>query len=120
MKSRVADIRAMLNLVLMFPECIGWQELKDRGNPCVGDGDWYNLSSKELLDIGLTRTTIEYVMPKHSALFESAQKVIAHELSNKYVTYDWVCKSLARLFSGTNYDDFFELIQVAKMIKNSS
>ena len=111
MKVQINELATMLNLVISFPECIAWSEFRDQGNPCV---NWCKLPCHEALPIGTTRVCIEYIMPKYSTLFKTAQKRIAKELNCKTVTYDWTTKALARLLSGTNLVELQPMMLIAR------
>ena len=111
------DIKEVQKALLLLPnniECFAWDDFKDSGSPCV---DWFNLSSTEQRDYLITKTNVEMIMHKNSALFRSMEHSLAQVTGSTWVTYDWTIKTIARAIAFCNFKEFYEMITLSRVVR---
>lgn len=113
----MTDIREVQKALLLLPhniDCLAWEDFKDSGSPCI---DWFNLSSTEQRDYLITKTNVEMIMHKKSALFRSMERSLAQVTGSTWVTYDWTIKTISRAIAFCNFKEFYEMITLSRVVK---
>lgn len=110
----IKEVFKSLPLILNNAECFAWNDFKDRGSNCI---DWFNLSVDEKKEYLITKANVELLMPKKSQLFYDMERSIAEITGNKWVTYDWTVKAVARAISFCNFREFYEMLTLSRMVK---
>lgn len=113
----MTDIIEVQKTLLLLPhniDCLAWEDFKDSGSPCI---DWFNLSSTEQRDYLITKTIVEMIMHKKSALFRSMERSLAQVTGSTWVTYDWTIKSISRAIAFCNFKEFYEMITLSRVVR---
>ncbi len=116
MKSR-AEVRAAIRCILIpYSDCIAWEDFGDAGNPCY---DPYTFSSpSEANEAAITIAAVMLEIPKYSQIHNDLAHRVANELENKWVTYDWLIKAVARILTGATFDQLLSMAMLSRKVKD--
>lgn len=112
----INEVLNTLHLLTAYPSSVAWQELTDHGNPCYSPY-MYNTLQEEISE-ALTIAAVRVAMPKKSKLHLSLSSLVAVELQNKWVSYDWLIKACGRLLTGNTYSELQRAISFSNDVRN--
>ncbi len=113
----VIEIKKCIEEILIpYAGLFAWNEFGDRGNSCYNPYIFDN--PQEEVDAVLTRTAVLLAMPKGSHVHITLARVVAKAVDSAWVTYDWLAKIVARLLSGTSYNDLKKMVTIASAVQN--
>lgn len=115
MKTLLEVSQAIDTLILPFCGFFQWLDFSDKGNYCY---DPYEFETKEEeIEAAFTRAAVLLKIPKGSDIHISLAKKIANLTGNKYIAYDWMVKAIARILSGTTYNDLSSMVSLSTAVK---
>lgn len=113
MKKSASDAIQMLN---SYHDCIAWIEYSDKGNPCYDPYDFASQADRE--DDALWHAAVKVAIPKGSHDHTFLADLIAKELSNQWITYDWLIKAIARVLNGATLAELKKMCELSRVVKN--
>ncbi|MDD6963706.1 MAG: hypothetical protein PUJ52_01395 [Firmicutes bacterium] len=104
-----------IQMLIRHHDCIAWEEFSDHGNPCV---DPYVFDTKiERQEDALMHAAVKVALPKGSATHVRLAELVARDLNNKYVTYDWLIKTVSRVLGVTSLSELRKMIELSTTVK---
>lgn len=106
-----------IKLIYQYYNCIAWEDLSDRGNPCYKPTQFSSPQARayDALWLAAVRAAMGY----GSVLHRQLSTAVAQELGVAWVTYDWLAKALGRLCD-SSYDELQEMLAKAYSIRNGT
>ncbi len=116
MKSRAEVRKSIMNVLIPYSDCIAWSDFSDRGNPCYKP---YKFDSpEEEIEAAFTRAAVMLEIPYCSEIHSILGQKVANELDNKWITYDWLTKAVARILAGTTFDALLSIAMLSRRVKD--
>lgn len=107
--------QAIENILIPYADCIAWEDMGDKGNPCY---DPYHFDSPgEQQEAAYTVAAVLLAAPKGSRLHLELAKKIAQLLGNEYITYPWYVKAVSRVLAGNTYSQLLSMARLACTVK---
>ena len=88
------DIKAAAGIVEEYHDCFRFEEFGDRGNNC------YDPYRDDHESVNLLIGKVRNVIPKNGEIHLRLTRVVKRDLNVQRLEYDYLCKVLARIFSG--------------------
>ena len=116
MKSLSEVCEAINNVIIPYCDCIAWSDFSDTGSCCFNP---YKFESKEEeIEADFTHAFVMLAIPKGGDIHLTLAKEIANLLGNKYITYDWCIKAIARVLLRTTADELLSIAILSRKIKD--
>lgn len=111
----IGKTKVGIQMLIRHHACIAWEEFSDNGNPCV---DPYVFDTKiEREEDALMHAAVKVVLQKGSANHIRLAELVARDLGNKYVTYDWLTKTASRVLGVTSLSELRKMIELSTTVK---
>ena len=104
-----------LKLLKRYHECIAWEDYSDRGNSCWKPYRFETSEDRE--QDALWHAAVKVALAKGSETHIRLSELAAGDLGNKYVTYDWLIKAVARVLKGENLNELHEMLILSKKVQ---
>lgn len=86
--------------LIKYHSCVAWLDYGDDGNPCY---DPYVFDTRVEREIdALTHAAVKVELAKNSSTHHLLAELVAKDVKNEYITYDWLIKIVARILCGTS------------------
>lgn len=116
MVNRIEVSNSIDKVLLPFSDCIAWEDMSDRGNPCFNP---YNFaSSDEEVEAAYTFVAVFLEIPKGSERHRNLAKKVADQLGKEWITYDYLIKIVSRLLARTSFKELLFMAMLSRKVKN--
>ncbi len=113
----VIEVKKCIEEILIPYACLfTWSDFGDRGNSCYNPYVFDN--PQEEIDAVLTRAAVLLAMPKGSLAHITLARLVANSVESAWVTYDYLAKIVARILSGTSYNELKTVVKIALAVQN--
>lgn len=109
------ETKKALTLIESHTDCIAWVDFADRGNACTGRIDILT-DPTEIAQNSVSLSNVKQIMPKQSDLHLNISPKVATEIGAKWVTYDWLVKTLSRILE-SKFEDFEHILNLSICVK---
>lgn len=102
-------------ILINYHDCLGWNEFGDKGNACYNPFEYS--SQAECDEEALWLAAVKSTMKKNSYTHKLLAELVAKDIGCAWVTYDWLCKSMSRIFNGQSMDALINMCCLSKNVK---
>lgn len=102
-------------ILINYHDCFGWNEFGDKGNACYNPFEYS--SQAECDEEALWLAAVKSTMKKNSYTHQLLAELVAKDIGCAWVTYDWLCKSMSRIFNGQSMDALIDMCRLSKDVK---
>lgn len=109
------EARRGTQIIINYHDCLVWNEYGDKGNPCYNPLEYS--SQAECDEEALWFAAVKATMKKNSYTHHLLAELVAKDLGCAWVCYDWLCKSMSRIFNGQSMDALINMCCLSKNVK---
>lgn len=106
-----SEVRKGIQELIQYHSCVAWLDYGDCGNPCY-DPYVFETGTEREID-ALTHAAVKAELVKGSSTHHLLAELVAKDLKNEYVTYDWLIKVIARILSGTSIEQLHDMLELS-------
>lgn len=109
-------VRKGIQELIKYHSCVAWLDYGDDGNPCY---DPYVFDTRVEREIdALTHAAVKVELAKNSSTHHLLAELVAKDVENEYVTYDWLIKIVARILCGTSVEQLHDMLELSNTVRN--
>lgn len=109
-------VRKGIQELIKYHSCVAWLDYGDDGNPCY---DPYVFDTRVEREIdALTHAAVKVELAKNSSTHHLLAELVAKDVENEYVTYDWLIKIVARILCGISVEQLHDMLELSNAVRN--
>ena len=109
------EVRKGIQELIKYHSCVAWLDYGDDGNPCY---DPYVFDTRIEREVdALTHAAVKVELAKNSSTHHLLAELVAKDVKNEYVTYDWLIKIVARILCGTSVEQLHDMLELSNTVR---
>lgn len=112
----INETKQAIQLLMKHTNCIAWTDFSDRGNSCTGRLDRLT-TANEITKNAISLSNVKQAMPKYSNIHEKLSQAVASEIGIKWVSYDCLVKTIARILED-DFQTFYHMLSLSIFVKD--
>lgn len=108
-------VKKGIPLLRYYHDCFCWTEFGNSGNACY---DPLDVTDEEAEQENLWIAAVKTIIPRNSKKHALLNRIIAHDIGCKWVTYNMLATYIARILSGQSLEDILHMCKLSRIMRH--